>query len=597
MARARPAAQPPENEEAAAEQPARSKATDHLVREVRYLLRARNHLLWITSLEERRAERIIGVAAALEKYQVRYWDCAEGARDLEGARVEIGSTGKPETHPAAVFDKIRAGDERAVWVLRDLHDWCNDRAVVRNLKSIARNLQDVTDKSRLVTIIILSAAEEVPLNLRNSAVKWDWPLPAREEVEEILDDVIMAARKRSALETWEAMPEEQQGRFLRAPDGTFLETEDTTRRRLLCTPGDEDLTVRTDAVVSAALGLTADDMSAAFARSIVRLKRVDSAMVAAEKKRMVSQVPGITWYEPDPRGLDALGGLSLLKEELLDLRTALAPDAQEFGLAAPRGILLVGPPGTGKSATAKATATAFEIPLIKLDLAALKGGTVGTSEANIRRALKVVQAVKRCVLWVDEIDQALAGATSEHTGDSGVSKDQLGTLLTFLQEHAGFIFLIATTNNPHRLPPELTRAGRFNATFFCDLPSTREREEILAVSLRALPVPRDPARFDLGALAAVTDGFSGAELAELPAMGLRKAYRARRELALGDMMQAREETVPVSRSAAEAIARLREWAKSRARPASEPEEEHRAIGGFGRRLEIDPTETDEEDIQ
>lgn len=547
-------------------------ALDPLVREARYRLRERNHLIQITTHEEGRIGAILASAAGAEKYQVRFWDCATGAYDLEGKEIVIGGPGKPKTLPAAVFDKIRAADERAVWILHDLHDWMRDPTVVRGLKSLARDLQKDMNKAVLRIIIMVGNADETPANLRNSVVKWDLPLPKQDELGELLGDVLEMGRK----------PEE---------------TSQQARWRFLGTDDPEELRRTTDAVLGAALGLTAADASNAFSKSITRTKRVDPGIVAAEKKRIVDREKGVTWYKPDPRGLAALGGLDLLKKWFLEKVASLSPDAKEYGLIPPKAVLLAGPPGTGKSATSKAIATVFGVPLVRLDLAALKGGTVGASETNIRGTLKMLEAIAPCCVWVDEIDAALSGATSEHTGDSGVAKDQMGTLLTWLQEHEGFIFLIATTNNPSRLPPELTRAGRFNATFFCDLPNTTERVEVLKVALAALPVPRDPERFDLLAVARATPGFSGAELAELPSSALDKAFLdGKREPTTADLLRVAGETIPVSRSAADRLKELRDWASTKARPASYPEERptQAALTRFGG-LEIDPNDLDEEE--
>lgn len=525
---------------------AQASATNSLVVDFRYMLRARNHLLWVVTTEERRAERIIAAAAVAEKYKVRYWDCATGATDIEGQKVQIPS---PEVLPSSVYAKVREGSERALWILRDLHDWMADPTTTRGLKSLTRELQEVVDKSKRSVVVVLSPSPEVPLTLRNSAVVVDWPLPARAEVGSILDDVL-------------------------ATSGKSINGE-------------------RDKVVDAAIGLTADDMAAAFARSLVRHKRIDPAVVAAEKKRIVDRERVLTWFEPDPRGLEGVGGLPDLRAWLEERRLALTPEAREFGLPAPKGVLIVGIPGCGKSLTAKAVPTAWGgLPLVRMDMGALRSKYVGESEANLRKALKLAEAVAPMVLWLDEIEKGLAG--SDGRNDGGVSADALGAILTWLQERQGEVFVVATANNVESLPPELSRKGRFDEVFFVDLPTRDERWSILEITLRQYK--RDPEGFNCRAVANATREFSGAEVAELVPTALFSAFAGKRALQTQDLLAAAATVVPMSRSSSERIAALREWAKTRARRASPPESDGRTPGRIGG-IEIDHSTFEDEEIK
>jgi len=262
----------------------------------------------------------------------------------------------------------------------------------------------------------------------------------------------------------------------------------------------------------------------------------------------------------------AIGGLDLLKNWLTARKAAFGPRARAFGLPAPKGMLLLGPPGTGKSLTAKCVAAAWQMPLLRLDMGALKSKYVGESEANIRKALQVAEAVAPCVLWLDEIEKALAGSTGAQ-GDGGVSADALGAVLSWMQERAGAVFVVATANDVRALPPELLRKGRFDELFFIDLPTADERVAIAKASLGQYG--RADAQVDAAEVARATQGFTGAEIAALVPDALFAAFAAgERQITTADLVAAAATVAPLSKTAAEKIEALRTWAKGRARPAS-----------------------------
>jgi len=362
----------------------------------------------------------------------------------------------------------------------------------------------------------------------------DWPLPDREEMGTILDSIIESL-------------------------------DDDLRDGALPVNGARD------AAIDAAVGLTAEEAANSYARSLVTERRINPELVASEKQRVIARERVLTWYDPDPRGLDAVGGLDVLKGWLVARRAAFGSRARAYGLPAPKGVLLLGPPGTGKSLTAKAIATAWGQPLLRLDMGALRSKFVGDSEANIRKALAVAETVAPCILWVDEIEKALAGASGQQ-GDGGVGADALGTLLSWMQDRAGSVFIVATANDVSALPPELLRKGRFDELFFVDLPTALERFEILAATLRQYD--RDPTVTlahlpTCEAIVRATEGFTGAEIAALLPDALYAAFGDdERELTAQDLLVAAELVVPLSTTAKEKIEGLRAWATGRCRFAS-----------------------------
>lgn len=380
-------------------------------------------------------------------------------------------------------------------------------------------------------IIILTPAAEVPPELAGHATVIESPLPDRAEIASILDDAVSP------------LPEDL--RATAVPNGLR------------------------DAAIDAAVGLTGEEAQACYAKSLVLLRRIDPAAVAREKKRVIARERVLEWYDPLPGGLDAVGGLENLKEWLRQRSLAHSAKARAYGLPAPKGALLVGVPGCGKSLTAKAIATAWGVPLLRVDLGALKSKFVGESEANLRKAFKVIETVGRCVVWFDEIEKALAGAT-QGAADGGVSSDALGSVLSWMQERQGEAFMIATANDVSSLPPELLRKGRFDEIWWVDLPTQSEREAVLMAALASYG--RSGIEIDYAAVAKACDGFTGSEIAALVPDALFSAFAdGEREIATKDLVAAAATVVPLSKTAAERITRLREWAQGRARPAGATE--------------------------
>ena len=498
--------------------------------DVRDLIRARNTLLWIVTREELRVERQITEAAAQAQYETRFWDCATGLTASSGKAID-SSLNDPDAMIRTILNK----SERAVYVLRDVHKWLASPITLRGLRSLARQLQATVSKAESRTVIVLSPSAEVPPELAGHAVVIDWPLPDREEIGGILD--------------------------------TYVK-----QYELVLANGARD------AAIDAAVGLSAEEAMNCYARSMVTKKCIDPVLVAGEKKRVIAREKVLTWYDPDPRGLDAVGGLDVLKSWLMTRKQAFSQRARAFGLPNPKGVMLVGLPGGGKSLTAKAVPAAFGVPLLRLDMGALQSKWIGESQANIRKALQVAETVSPCVLWLDEIEKALAGASGSQ-GDGGVAADALGAVLSWMQEREGSVFVIATANDVRALPPELLRKGRFDEVFWCDLPTHRERVEILSVTVadyakRAVDWKGfDGAAFDIQAVARACEGFVGAEIAAIVPDALFVAFAdGERQLTTADLLNAAATVTPLSKTAAEKIADLRAWAKGRARSASSAEE-------------------------
>lgn len=319
-------------------------------------------------------------------------------------------------------------------------------------------------------------------------------------------------------------------------------------------------------VIRALSGLSSTETENALTLSYIETKKFDPAVIYREKIGSVRRSGLIEIVEPDPRGLDAIGGLNNLKTWIQRRRLIFSPKAMEYGIGLPKGVLLVGVPGTGKSLASKAIATALEVPMLRLDIGSLFNSLVGESEARTRDALKLAEAMAPCVLWVDEIDKGLAGAEGSGGGDSGVTRRIFGTIISWMQERRRPVFLVATANQVDGLPPELLRKGRFDEIFAVDLPTSEEREQILDIHLTRKK--RNPKDFDLPAIAEKMKDFTGSEIEAVLDDALIEAYYEGREVETKDLIAAAGRTKPLAETAKEKITRIREWAETRARPAS-----------------------------
>lgn len=411
-------------------------------------------------------------------------------------------------------------------MLKDFHPFLDDPTVVRALREMAHHL-----KSTYTTAVILSPTLHIPVELEKEVSVLDVPLPGFQDLAQLLREIVHVVRKGNRVTVDLSRPQAEQ-------------------------------------LVKAALGLTLSEAENAFAKAIATDQRLDFSDVKTilEEKRQVIRKSGLLEYTPAEETLATVGGLESLKAWLAARANAFGEAARQFGLPEPKGLLLLGVQGCGKSLTAKSIAAEWRLPLLRLDMGRIFSGLVGSSEENVRRAIRVAESVAPAVLWVDEIEKGLSGSVSSGMTDGGVTARVFGAFLTWLQEKTSPVFVVATANRIEGLPPELLRKGRFDEIFFIDLPTAAERREIFRIHIARRR--RDPSRFDLDALARTAEGFSGAEIEQAVVSALYQAFGQGGDLTEAQLLCALEETYPLAATMKEDIARLRDWARDRTRPAS-----------------------------
>ncbi len=322
-----------------------------------------------------------------------------------------------------------------------------------------------------------------------------------------------------------------------------------------------------EAALQSALGLTTTEAENAFALSVVETRGIDPKVIAREKARTLKR-NGLVEVVEAITSLDDIGGLGQLKEWLQRRGGAFSASAKAYGLPAPKGLLIVGIPGTGKSLTAKATAGAFGLPLLRLDMGRVFGGIVGQSEANLRSVIQTAEAIAPCVLWIDEIEKGFSGSKSSGSTDGGTSSRVFGSFLSWMQEKDQPVFVVATANDVSKLPPEFLRKGRFDEMSFVDLPDPQERAQIWDIVIKRHG--RRPADFDTVTLSRASEQFTGAEIEAVFIDALHEAYAEGREPGPKDVLDAMANTVPLAQLMDGQISALRHWAKGRAREAGAP---------------------------
>ncbi|MGO8673998.1 MAG: AAA family ATPase [Capsulimonadaceae bacterium] len=494
--------------------------------EIEILLRARYPVLYIVTWEEGRVEEALAYIARRREKKLYLWSIVRGIQAYTASPEGIGRIDPRTTDPNTALDYVLESVENAIYVFRDLHPFLNDPAVTRRVRELASYL-----KSSYKTVVIVGPSLLLPIELRKDVAVVDFELPTREDLGDLLD--------RTLGEVHEAT-------------GREIEVTAEARRRIL----------------DAAAGLTWNEAENVLARTLVTsggLSEADLPTILAEKEQAIRK-SGLLECQRSGDSLDQVGGLDALKDWLVKRSVAFDQRARDFGLPAPKGVLLLGVQGCGKSLAARAIAGLWGLPLLRLDVGRLFNSLVGSSEENMRGALQVAESVAPAVLWIDEIDKSLAGVQSSGATDGGTSSRVLATFLTWLQDKTAPVFVVATANSVDQLPPELLRRGRLDETFFIDLPAAPERAEIFAIHLRRRI--RDPRDFDLAALASVSEGFSGAEIEQCVIAGLFEAYAARRELSTEILKRCCADTVPLSCTMKEPVDKIRGWAAGRARPAS-----------------------------
>ena len=321
-----------------------------------------------------------------------------------------------------------------------------------------------------------------------------------------------------------------------------------------------------DVVVRNLRGLTRRQARQVIIDSVAHDRRFDADDInhILSLKRQALGAVGLLNFVEAPTSLDEIGGLRRMKQWLASRQDALSDEASDFGIPPPRGVLMLGVQGAGKSLAAKAVATAWKRPLLRMDVGALYDKYIGESERKLRDALRQAEMMSPIVLWIDEIEKAFASAAAQ-SSDGGLSKRMFGALLTWMQEHRAPVFLIATANDIEALPPELLRKGRFDEIFFVDLPDLDARAQIFAIHLKKRK--RDPKQFDVALLAQESEGFSGAEIEQSVISALHDAFAAKQELKTEHILNALKNSPPLSVTMSEKVAELREWAQGRCVPA------------------------------
>lgn len=487
--------------------------------EVEDLIKARYSLIWITSPEETRVEDSLRKLCIEREMRLEVWSITEGFKVIAN-----GQGTRDVKDPMKAIDHVLRAEGRALFVLRDFHPFLKEPAVVRRLRDAAHELRK-TKKS----LLVLSPVTKIPPELEKSiSAVVDWELPNRQEIEQ-------AARK--VLPNLPAATQQ-----LIESDATFMER-----------------------VVEGALGLTLVEAENVFAKSAVRTHTFDLETILEEKKQIIRKSGLLEYYEHREEFSD-VGGMEILKDWLVKRRSAFGSRAKDFGLPLPKGILLIGVPGTGKSLTAKAVGALWQMPLLRLDVGKVFGGLVGSSEENMRSVIRTAEAIAPAILWIDELEKGFSGTQSSGSTDGGTTSRVFASFITWLQEKTTPVFVIATANNVHQLPPELLRKGRFDEIFFCDLPDREDRRQILDIHLRKKN--RDPGQFDMDKLIDATIDFSGAELEQVVIASLYDAFDAGGDVTTEGLTKTISEVVPLAITMREMIEQMREWARTRARAAS-----------------------------
>jgi len=489
--------------------------------EISDLLRARYVLLNIVSHEEERALDLIhNVCAGLKlRRKVYSWSVTEGIKG------EDGDSHPDYRDPMRALDFAMKLEDHAVFVLKDFHPFLKDPGLVRRLRDLHRAF---TKGRTLRHVILLSGILKVPPELEKEMAVLDFELPDRDELDGIVTKVL----------------------------------NNVPPSRPIALRDDADLRLQ---VVEASLGLTAEEAENVFAKSLIRKKDFDFDIILSEKKNIIRKSGLLEFFE-SRFDMGDIGGMDPLKAWLTKRQKAFSKEARDYGLPLPKGILLIGVPGCGKSLTAKAVGSMWRMPLLRLDVGKVFGSLVGSSEENIRKVIKTAEAVAPSILWLDELEKGFAGVQSSGETDSGTTARVFASFITWLQEKSSPVFVIATANDVSALPPELLRKGRFDEIFFVDLPTVEERKDIVKIHLQRKN--RNPDDFDLEAINNECKNFSGSEVEQAIISGLYDAFDEGVELETRHVEFASKEIIPLAFTMREKIDKMREWSKSRARLAS-----------------------------
>jgi AAA+ superfamily predicted ATPase len=493
------------------------------------LIKADVKVIQIVSYETLMIHGILLGAADILGLDLYVWNRVEGLMkyELDETRTQIDDEIRSFEGVYTFFCDTK--QDNFILLAEDLHPDLSNPVNIQRIRTIAFNRPPTPHK----TLVISQPFHLLPKELEKEVHVWELPYPTADDIEiGVYGEVL---REKSGAEE--------------VPD-----------------PAPE--------LINAALGLTITEAKRAFSLAYIergQLTKDEIPLIIREKENVIRKSGYLEYYHPKVR-LDDIGGLDNLKDWLKKRGRGFDKGASEFGLNLPRGILLLGVPGTGKSLTAKAVGNLWNFPLLRLDMGKIFGGIVGESECNIRGALKIAEAIAPSILWIDEIEKGLSGLDSSGRSDGGTTARVLGTFLTWMQEKNKPVFVVATANNIAQLPPELLRKGRMDEIFFVDLPNEAEREQIFGIHLKLKN--RDPRDFNLQKNAKASKGFSGAEIEEVVQEALFLAYDRGEGVTDNDIQAAIGKAFPLSRTMRETIANMRSWAKNRTVSASSttPEE-------------------------
>jgi SpoVK/Ycf46/Vps4 family AAA+-type ATPase len=481
------------------------------------LLRARYPLIYIPTPEEERVETAIAQSAKrLGDRAVYIWDFVDG---YQGNPNDMGFARRNPLQALEFVEKLPES-AAAILILRDFHRFLEDISVSRKLRNLSRRL-----KSQPKNIVIVTPQVAVPPDLTEVLTVLEFPLPDASEIKAEVGRLLAA--------TSQSLSDKVLDELVRSCQGLSLERIRRVLTRAIASHGE--------------------------------IQPEDVELVLEEKRQSIRQTQILEFY-PTQEKISDIGGLDNLKDWLLRRGGAFTERARQYGLPHPRGLLLVGIQGTGKSLTAKAIAHHWHLPLLRLDVGRLFGGLVGESESRTRQMIQLAEALAPCILWIDEIDKAFSGLDSK--GDAGTTSRVFGTFISWLAEKKSPVFVVATANNIQALPPEMLRKGRFDEIFFVGLPSQEERQAIFELHLSRLR-PHNLKSYDLDRLAYETPDFSGAEIEQTLIEAMHIGFSQNRDFTTDDILEAASQIIPLARTAQEQIQFLQDWAAAgKARLAS-----------------------------
>ena len=474
------------------------------------LLKARYPIIYISTNEEERIEYFIKYCA--KKYVTRTyysWDFVEG---YQGNPNDTGFAARNPLEALDLIDKLTP-ETGALFVLKDYDNFLKDYSIIRKLKNLSRKL-----KTQPKNIIILSSEINVPDSLKEFITVLNFPLPSYEEILEEL--------KRLTTSLQQEISQETVYKIATACQGLSLERIRRVLSKVIAKYGE--------------------------------ISEESSVLILQEKKQIIQQTQLLEFCLTD-KNISDLGGLDNFKDWLKLRSKAFSQEAVNYGLPFPKGLLLVGVQGTGKSVAAKIIAHEWQLPLLRLDFGRLFASLIGQSEQRVRKMIEIAEALSPCVLWVDEIDKAFAGAQS--SGDSGTTSRVLATFITWLSEKTSPVFVVSTANNIEFIPAEILRKGRFDEMFFLTLPTREEREAIFGVHLKRFR-PNTTENFEIPLLSELSKDFSGAEIEQVVIEAMRLGFNENREFNNSDILVSIQNLVPLAKTKSAEINQLKQWSLS-----------------------------------